>query len=112
MMSCPTDWACAAYLLSLIAAKIPDDEWNLLYVAVTRAMSSLVITKNILRILTVAGVRYDHTAHSLLSLSAHSPHKVAQSVQTSTFTSPFLPVTQRSLCHDGSKLVKVFTKHL
>ncbi|XP_054908665.1 F-box DNA helicase 1 [Poeciliopsis prolifica] len=36
-------------------SKIPDDEWNLLYVAVTRAMSSLVVTKNILRILTVAG---------------------------------------------------------
>ncbi|KAM4570050.1 F-box DNA helicase 1 [Odontesthes bonariensis] len=35
--------------------KIPDDEWNLIYVAVTRAKTSVVITKNILRILTVAG---------------------------------------------------------
>uniref|UniRef100_UPI0037E8ED04 F-box DNA helicase 1 n=1 Tax=Semicossyphus pulcher TaxID=241346 RepID=UPI0037E8ED04 len=32
-----------------------DDEWNLLYVAVTRAKTSLIITKNIHRILTVAG---------------------------------------------------------
>uniref|UniRef100_A0A3P9PW80 F-box DNA helicase 1 n=1 Tax=Poecilia reticulata TaxID=8081 RepID=A0A3P9PW80_POERE len=56
------------------------DEWNLLYVAVTRAMSSLVITKNILRILTVAGVGYDHTVHLLHPLSAHSPRKVAQSL--------------------------------
>ncbi|XP_070785004.1 F-box DNA helicase 1 [Enoplosus armatus] len=35
--------------------KVPDDEWNLLYVAVTRAKTSLIITRNIRRILTVAG---------------------------------------------------------
>ncbi|XP_029969170.1 F-box DNA helicase 1 [Salarias fasciatus] len=35
--------------------KIPDDEWNLLYVAVTRSKTSLVMTKNIQRILTIAG---------------------------------------------------------
>ncbi|CAK6959891.1 F-box DNA helicase 1 isoform X2 [Scomber scombrus] len=35
--------------------KFEDDEWNLLYVAVTRARSSLIITKNIHHILTVAG---------------------------------------------------------
>ncbi|MEQ2196191.1 hypothetical protein XENOCAPTIV_025998, partial [Xenoophorus captivus] len=45
------------------AAKVPDDEWNLLYVAVTRAMTSLVVTKNVLRLLTVAGVGHNHTAH-------------------------------------------------
>ncbi|XP_034019333.1 F-box DNA helicase 1 [Thalassophryne amazonica] len=33
----------------------PDDEWNLLYVAVTRARTSLVITKSIYNILTLAG---------------------------------------------------------
>lgn len=38
-------------------ADIPDDEWNLLYVAVTRAKTTLIITKTIRRILTVAGVR-------------------------------------------------------
>lgn len=50
--------------------KILDDEWNLLYVAVTRAKTSLIITKSISRILTVAGVRYNHpsllTAHAAL----------------------------------------------
>nr|XP_046234545.1 F-box DNA helicase 1 [Scatophagus argus]XP_046234546.1 F-box DNA helicase 1 [Scatophagus argus] len=36
-------------------ANIPDDEWNLLYVAVTRAKTTLIITETIFRILTVAG---------------------------------------------------------
>ncbi|XP_034433556.1 F-box DNA helicase 1 [Hippoglossus hippoglossus] len=35
--------------------KIPDDEWNLLYVAVTRAKMTLIITRSIYQILTVAG---------------------------------------------------------
>lgn len=35
--------------------KIPEDELNLLYVAVTRAKTTLIITKNIRRILTLAG---------------------------------------------------------
>ncbi|CAN9508137.1 unnamed protein product [Ophioblennius macclurei] len=35
--------------------KIPADEWNLLYVAVTRAKTSLVVTETVKRILTVAG---------------------------------------------------------
>uniref|UniRef100_A0A673AY96 F-box DNA helicase 1 n=1 Tax=Sphaeramia orbicularis TaxID=375764 RepID=A0A673AY96_9TELE len=35
----------------------PEDEWNLLYVAVTRARTSLIITRNIHRILTFDGVR-------------------------------------------------------
>uniref|UniRef100_A0A8C9ZJ80 F-box DNA helicase 1 n=1 Tax=Sander lucioperca TaxID=283035 RepID=A0A8C9ZJ80_SANLU len=42
-------------------ADIADDEWNLLYVAVTRAKTSLIITKTVRRILTVAGVRHYHT---------------------------------------------------
>ncbi|XP_067110216.1 F-box DNA helicase 1 [Osmerus mordax] len=37
------------------AGDIPDDEWNLLYVAVTRAQRNLIITKNISNILTLAG---------------------------------------------------------
>uniref|UniRef100_A0A4W5KQX1 UvrD-like helicase C-terminal domain-containing protein n=1 Tax=Hucho hucho TaxID=62062 RepID=A0A4W5KQX1_9TELE len=52
---------CAAHNLPSLSicsgGDIPDDEWNLLYVAVTRAKSSLVITKNITNILTLAGVR-------------------------------------------------------
>lgn len=37
--------------------KIPPDEWNLLYVAVTRAKTTLIITNSVRRILTLAGVR-------------------------------------------------------
>ncbi|XP_042167423.1 F-box DNA helicase 1-like [Oncorhynchus tshawytscha] len=52
---------CAAHnlprLSSCSGGDVPDDLWNLLYVAVTRAKSSLVITKNITNILTLAGVR-------------------------------------------------------
>lgn len=48
-------------------AKIPDDEWNLLYVAVTRAKTTLIITKNIRRIITMAGVRNSHCASHFLS---------------------------------------------
>ncbi|XP_018602985.1 F-box DNA helicase 1 isoform X2 [Scleropages formosus] len=42
-------------LVRCIRANIPEDEWNLLYVAVTRARRRLVITKSIKNILTLAG---------------------------------------------------------
>lgn len=50
--------------------KFPDDEWNLLYVAVTRAKTSLIITKNIRHILTVAGVGHSPTMHLTFILYA------------------------------------------
>ncbi|KAL1275553.1 hypothetical protein QQF64_035176 [Cirrhinus molitorella] len=37
------------------AANVPDDEWNLLYVAITRAKRALYITKTIRNILTFTG---------------------------------------------------------
>ncbi|XP_043092103.1 F-box DNA helicase 1 isoform X2 [Puntigrus tetrazona] len=37
------------------AANVPDDEWNLLYVAITRAKRALYITKTISNILTFTG---------------------------------------------------------
>ncbi|XP_016299536.1 F-box DNA helicase 1-like isoform X1 [Sinocyclocheilus anshuiensis] len=37
------------------AANVPDDEWNLLYVAITRAKRSLYITRTISNILTFTG---------------------------------------------------------
>lgn len=43
-------------LFPSFSGQIPDDEWNLLYVAVTRAKTSLIVTKNIRRIITAAGV--------------------------------------------------------
>ncbi|KAM9824566.1 F-box DNA helicase 1 [Neosynchiropus ocellatus] len=36
-------------------SRIPDDEWNLLYVAVTRARTVMIMTANIQRILTMDG---------------------------------------------------------
>ncbi|KAI1882341.1 hypothetical protein AGOR_G00249690 [Albula goreensis] len=42
-------------LSGFATANVPDDEWNLLYVAVTRAKKQLVITKTIANILTLAG---------------------------------------------------------
>ncbi|XP_028255941.1 F-box DNA helicase 1 [Parambassis ranga] len=47
-----------SYHPSFAFGQIPDEEWNLLYVAATRARRSLIITKNIRRILTVAGEYY------------------------------------------------------
>lgn len=42
------------------AGSVPDDEWNLLYVAVTRAKKCLVMTKSIENLLTLAGVSGRH----------------------------------------------------
>ncbi|KAE8281648.1 F-box DNA helicase 1 [Larimichthys crocea] len=53
--------------------KILDDEWNLLYVAVTRAKTSLIITKSISRILTVAGEYFLKSEMPSSSLRAGEP---------------------------------------
>ncbi|XP_036375995.1 F-box DNA helicase 1 [Megalops cyprinoides] len=42
-------------LTRCVTSNIPEDEWNLLYVAVTRAKKTLIITKTIQNILTLAG---------------------------------------------------------
>ncbi|KAM6984740.1 F-box DNA helicase 1 [Aplochiton taeniatus] len=50
---------CARHNLEKVSSfswgDIPKDKWNLLYVAVTRAKTTLIITKNISYILTLAG---------------------------------------------------------
>uniref|UniRef100_A0A8C5FMV0 DNA 3'-5' helicase n=1 Tax=Gadus morhua TaxID=8049 RepID=A0A8C5FMV0_GADMO len=89
----------------------PPDEWNLLYVAVTRARSTLILTRNIRNILTQAGVRLPLTpslslsvshSHSLslsltltlcLSLSLSVSHSVSHSLSLTPSLSPSL-----SLC--------------
>ncbi|XP_072311104.1 F-box DNA helicase 1 [Eucyclogobius newberryi] len=40
---------------SFVMSEIPKDEWNLIYVAVTRAKSSLIISESIRRLLTLDG---------------------------------------------------------
>lgn len=42
---------------SLCLESFSEDEWNLLYVAVTRAKKRLIMTKSLENILTLAGVR-------------------------------------------------------
>lgn len=41
----------------LFLESFSEDEWNLLYVAVTRAKKRLIMTKSLENILTLAGVR-------------------------------------------------------
>ena len=41
----------------LASESFSEDEWNLLYVAVTRARKRLIMTKSLENILTLAGVR-------------------------------------------------------
>ncbi|XP_064877271.1 F-box DNA helicase 1-like [Oncorhynchus nerka] len=68
---------CAAHnlprLSSCSGGDVPDDEWNLLYVAVTRAKSSLVITKNITNILTLAGEYFLRTELTSALLTEGQP---------------------------------------
>lgn len=45
------------HLFSLLSLEsFSEDEWNLLYVAVTRAKKRLIMTKSLENILTLAGV--------------------------------------------------------
>uniref|UniRef100_A0A8C7TGI8 F-box DNA helicase 1 n=1 Tax=Oncorhynchus mykiss TaxID=8022 RepID=A0A8C7TGI8_ONCMY len=64
---------CAAHNLPRLSSDVPDDEWNLLYVAVTRAKSSLVITKNITNILTLAGEYFLRTELTSALLTEGQP---------------------------------------
>lgn len=63
---------------SLSLESFSEDEWNLLYVAVTRAKKRLIMTKSLENILTLAGVRgisstsYFSNIQSLLGLSKGS----------------------------------------
>lgn len=45
------------FFLLLALESFSEDEWNLLYVAVTRAKKRLIMTKSLENILTLAGVR-------------------------------------------------------
>lgn len=72
----PTFCSFISFCAPCCPGKIPPDEWNLLYVAVTRAKTTLIITSSVRRILTWAGVRWRHTGtfefHTLItSLTSH-----------------------------------------
>ena len=49
------------FFFSLLSSEsFSEDEWNLLYVAVTRARKRLIMTRSLENILTLAGVRGQH----------------------------------------------------
>ncbi|XP_041820318.1 F-box DNA helicase 1 [Chelmon rostratus] len=84
-------------------ANIPDDEWNLLYVAVTRAKTSLVITKTIRRILTMAGEYFleSQMPGSLLRASEPVPCIVTDCPNCITPSSAFVMCKRQMKCSDG-----------
>lgn len=81
-------------------SKVSRDEWNLLYVAVTRAMTSLVITKNILRILTVAGEYFlkSHIPSSLEASNSPLPCSISECPNCITPGSAFIMSRQKMQC--------------
>ncbi|XP_035531570.1 F-box DNA helicase 1 [Morone saxatilis] len=83
--------------------KIPDDEWNLLYVAVTRAKTSLIITKTISRILTMAGEYFLKSEMPGLSLKAGEPIPccVTDCPNCLTPGAAFIMRKQQMTCTDG-----------
>ncbi|XP_021175742.2 F-box DNA helicase 1 [Fundulus heteroclitus] len=77
-----------------------NDEWNLLYVAVTRAMTSLVVTRSILRILTVAGEYFlkSQMPSSLVVGSSPLPCSISECPNCITPGSAFIMSKQKMQC--------------
>ncbi|XP_034382510.1 F-box DNA helicase 1 [Cyclopterus lumpus] len=82
---------------------IPDDEWNLLYVAVTRAKSSLIITESIRRILTVAGEYFlkSEMPSTLAAAGDPLPCCVSHCPNCTTPGSAFIMCKRELKCSDG-----------
>ncbi|XP_038142942.1 F-box DNA helicase 1 isoform X2 [Cyprinodon tularosa] len=87
-------------LPDFLFSHILSDEWNLLYVAVTRAMTSLVITKNILRILTVAGEYFlkSQMPSSLTAGNNPLPCSISECPNCITPGSAFIMSRQKKQC--------------
>ncbi|XP_029350901.1 F-box DNA helicase 1 isoform X2 [Echeneis naucrates] len=82
---------------------IPDDEWNLLYVAVTRARTSLIIPKSIHRILTMAGEYHLKSAmpDSLMKAGELLPCSITNCPNCITPGSAFIMCRQKMEYTDG-----------
>ncbi|XP_023142098.2 F-box DNA helicase 1 [Amphiprion ocellaris] len=82
---------------------IPHDEWNLLYVAVTRARTSLVISKTIYHILTMAGEYFLKSEMPSPQLTAGGPPpcSVSNCPNCITPSSAFVMREQHMKCTDG-----------
>ncbi|XP_026183236.1 F-box DNA helicase 1 [Mastacembelus armatus] len=81
-------------------ANIADDEWNLLYVAVTRAKTSLIITKTICRILTMAG-EYFLKSEMPGSVIKPAPCSIPNCPNCVTPGSAFVMCKRQMKCTDG-----------
>ncbi|XP_019947758.2 F-box DNA helicase 1 isoform X1 [Paralichthys olivaceus] len=84
-------------------SNIPDDEWNLLYVAVTRAKTTLIITKSVYHILTVAGEYFfkSEMPNSLMKEGEALPCSVTNCPNCITPGSAFIMSKQQMKCADG-----------
>ncbi|TDG96882.1 hypothetical protein EPR50_G00233280 [Perca flavescens] len=84
-------------------ADIADDEWNLLYVAVTRAKTSLIVTKTVRRILTVAGEYFlkSEMPSTLMKVGDPLPCCVTDCPNCTTPGSAFIMCKQQMKCSDG-----------
>uniref|UniRef100_A0A673B1Y6 F-box DNA helicase 1 n=1 Tax=Sphaeramia orbicularis TaxID=375764 RepID=A0A673B1Y6_9TELE len=82
----------------------PEDEWNLLYVAVTRARTSLIITRNIHRILTFDGDYFlkSEMPSSLLKSNDPLPCRVGNCPNCITPGSSFIMCKRRMEYTDGA----------
>ncbi|XP_068442554.1 F-box DNA helicase 1 [Clinocottus analis] len=80
---------------------IPDDEWNLLYVAVTRAKRSLIITDSIRRILTVAAEYFLKSAMPSTLVGDPLPCCVSDCPNCTTPGSAFIMYKRQLKCSDG-----------
>ncbi|KAM9335003.1 F-box DNA helicase 1 [Symphorus nematophorus] len=80
-----------------------DDEWNLLYVAVTRAKTSLIITETIRRILTMAGEYFlkSKMPNSLLKAGEPIPCSVTDCPNCITPSSAFTMCQKELKFTDG-----------
>ncbi|XP_059182221.1 F-box DNA helicase 1 isoform X2 [Centropristis striata] len=78
--------------------EVPADEWNLLYVAVTRAKTSLIITKTVRRILTMAG---EYFLKSEMPVGNPLPCCVTDCPNCTTPGSAFIMCKQQMKCSDG-----------
>ncbi|KAK5895917.1 hypothetical protein CgunFtcFv8_009571 [Champsocephalus gunnari] len=83
--------------------EVPDDEWNLLYVAVTRAKTTLIITKTIRRILTEAGEYFlkSEMPSTLMKQGDPLPCCIPDCPNCTTPGSAFIMCKQQMKCSDG-----------
>ncbi|KAK2883242.1 F-box DNA helicase 1 isoform X1 [Channa argus] len=99
----PSSWHNLDHNCNFSFRDIPDDEWNLLYVAVTRARTSLIITKNICHIIAAAGEYFlkSEMPSSLMKVGEPLQCSVPNCPNCITPSSAFIMRKQQRKCADG-----------